>query len=123
MSAGLTEVQQVFLQRRQSKKKPGRISNRLKQMALGLLNEHSLETVSQALGISSKLLEDWQYLELKPEFVSLKIPSSLTATSDGDPLSFEVLLPEGVKLNLKVDPMNPFEHLSIILKTLRTCYR
>ena len=60
MDTLLTQAQQAFLEWRGERKYAGRLSNRLKKMALSLLEHHSPLTVSHAIGIPPKTLRRWK---------------------------------------------------------------
>ena len=60
MDTLLTQAQQAFLEWRGERKYAGRLSNRLKKMALNLLEHHSPLTVSHAIGIPPKTLRRWK---------------------------------------------------------------
>jgi len=112
MDTLLTQAQQAFSQWRGERKYAGRLSNRLKKMALNLLEHHSSLAVSHAIGVPPKTLNRWKAktISANPEenavnFISLPlIEVSQTTKEEGivssaiKPVELVVRLPGHLEL-------------------------
>ena len=123
MDSSLKETIEAFTHWRA---KGGRASTQLKQMAVNLLEEHSLKQVRDALKVSTQTLKNWKstkHASSLTAFVPLELTQESTPIESSNMARGLVLtLPHGMQLNISDQaPETASKLISTLIKELSSC--
>ena len=133
MESSLAQAEAAFSHRRARGKYCGRLSNKLKSMALALLERHTYAVVSKATNISPQLLKDWKKAstaKMLPEeniaFVTLPVTEVKAPLdkrkSKKHATGLTLLLPQGMQLRLPEQPLpDTIQLICALAEELSTC--
>jgi hypothetical protein len=120
MNSVLEDAKEAFAEWRSNRKRQGRVNHALKRMALELLEQYPLLTVSNAIGVKPNTLTGWKRLQEDNEKAVTFIPLSpyeepeIKNPNSSDvsmPCSLKLMLPGNLELTLPeqgMEKMIPF---------------